>query len=202
MRLFSSLLLLLIAGTALFQCAPLDESFGGFEPVEIRRLLSDGSVKSWQRMTRTENGESVMLENCASDDKLIFVYQGGDNDTAIWHPDSLYCDGDVDTIRVDSIQTDSGWVQLEDSIYYNYPLQSWVWSVPEVTGIRQITTDTLYFIQGTDSSLRKLTTITSQRMAWQYWEVDTLGDSTNIEEWFEVSDFAWPQEIVGEGEGG
>ncbi|HAA13196.1 MAG TPA: hypothetical protein DCE41_16495 [Cytophagales bacterium] len=199
MRAFSLLLLVGIFSTLVWQCAdPIDEDFGGFTPETIRRLLARDSSQAWVLVSRSIDGTQQMTELCEDDDLLIFV----DSDTdslVLWSRDSVYCLTEPDTMIIDSILTDSGYVQAPDSLYDTLIGEMgvtpvWSWRVPDIEAFDQITIDTVYVETDSSSSLRRVFDISSLQFSWRYWVVtDTVSeDSSEYIETYSATEFTWP----------
>lgn len=108
----------MLLGVALFACNTSDVS-RSFRVSQAERVLSGGSSKSWLRVARFENGNSVELGSCQDEQKLIFdtstttkvVYKIGEksNCTAtVTEPDTLIngtweLPGNVDNIITDTL---------------------------------------------------------------------------------------------------
>ena len=194
MRSFSLFLLLIIGLPALYQCMPIDESFGGFEPATVRRLLATDSAKGWQLLSRTEGGELVGApEACEEDDRWIFVYAA---DTAgsffRWSSDSVWCSTYMDTTIVDSTLTDTGWVNIPDTtITLREESLEYTWIVEDLD-IGQITTDTVYISTDSTESLRTLYDMSSQYFSWFFYQT-VNGEAIRVEETYEAIEIPrWP----------
>ncbi|MEL6535662.1 MAG: hypothetical protein AAFQ98_09640 [Bacteroidota bacterium] len=205
MRALSIFLLVGIFSTLVWQCAdPIDETFGGFEPSTIRQLLARSSSQGWVLVSRSVDGTDQTLDGCENDDVLVFV--DADSDTLVlWSQDSVYCFTQPDTMIVDTILTDSGYVQAPDSLVDTLigevgVVPVWTWRVPEVVGVNQITLDTLYVETDSSSSLRRIFDLSSKQFSWRYWVVtDTLTqDSSEYVETYQSLDFVWPIESESE----
>jgi len=93
-----------------------------FRTFQADRLLATDSVKTWQLIARSENGNPVLLDSCLSDNLLLF-YQtidtsGVDSNTFIFSSALFHC---IDTVSNDSAYTisEGEWMTEEESFTPN-----------------------------------------------------------------------------------
>jgi len=65
--------ILFFAALIIFSCKEKVQEFSGFTQKEMEYLLASQEVKIWQRISREENEEDVVLEGCDLENYLFFV---------------------------------------------------------------------------------------------------------------------------------
>jgi hypothetical protein len=84
---------------ALTACIPNESEFQGYRKVQVQRLLSNQSIKSWTLENRLLFGDEVLFETCELSHELLFKYTSTatDKDTVMYinQADSCYAVNDT-----------------------------------------------------------------------------------------------------------
>jgi hypothetical protein len=69
----------LLSFLTLISCKDKVQEFSGFNQKELEFLLASYEGKIWERISREENGEEIVFEDCELDNYLIFLEENVNN---------------------------------------------------------------------------------------------------------------------------
>jgi len=150
----------LAALLSVFSCAD-DDAPANLEDAELQRLLAADSAKTWQRLSRKENGTSKMLPDCETDNVLIFSLAESSEDTITinYETGPLLCSSESDSLIFQG---------------------AWDIFSSDITEVF----DSLRLVIDGDTSLRNIDFITSQMLMLSY-EEDASGQIVQVVESYE-----------------
>ncbi len=157
---------------AFYSCKDKVKEFSGFTQKELEFLLSSTDAKVWERVSREEDGEEVIPDDCSMDNYIIFLqgdvgkpkdllyaYNPGICDSLDFcnlHPD--FCISDTANCAANPVLCDG----LQEGLLY---IGTWYAKAPFVVNSR---TDTLVFtINGKNESIH-VTDISSKYATFVY----------------------------------
>ena len=141
-----------------------DDPTANFEIGELQRLLAADSAKSWQRLTRRENGNDKMLPDCEKDELLIFSFAESADDSITFNYETgpSLCSG-----QSDSLIFQGAWDIVSNDLPEAY--------------------DSLRLAVDGDTSLRNIDFITSQILMLSF-EEDVSGQKITVTESYGFSE--------------
>ena len=169
----------------LWQCADKVQDFGGFDYKETNYLLGGSGGKAWQRTARLENGIAIDLNDCETDNYLLFFPVSGSDPSKLVrafnlnvctpesfcaiHPD--FCNADTMNCAADTAFCN----QLTDDLLY---LGSW--KVQQKADNTQ-PVDTLLLTIGKNTIHAKIERLTSMYATFLFRE-EQAGEVITVEE--------------------
>ncbi len=153
-------------------CGDKVREFDGFNQKEMEYLLSSSEAKVWERISREEDGEEILPDDCGMNNYIIFL-QGNlglpkpllyaydpticdSLDFCIQHPD--FCQADTMNCNADP----EFCAALQDGVLY---IGSWFAKEPFIENTRS---DTLIFEINNKQESIFVTSITSQNATFRY----------------------------------
>jgi len=153
-------------------CSDQVTKFNGFTQKELEYLLASDEGKVWERVSKDEDGEEIIPDDCAMDNYLIFLSgKLGDEKPLLYAYNPLICDStDFCMEYPDLCQADTALCgenadfceTLGDGVLY---IGSWYAKEPFINNDRS---DTLIFTINNKKESIFVTNVTAQTATFQY----------------------------------